>query len=129
MLVRFNRDGSLDGSFGVGGKVTTDLGAAPAIQPDGQILAAGGANNRSVGTQVRSRCVCQLCLASAQTALKAIESFVRSQVVPPRIDRQKHQPAGTLLACLFEQCESFIPLFEARVNSGEVNGCHVALRR
>jgi uncharacterized delta-60 repeat protein len=48
-LARYNRDGSLDVSFGVDGKVTTDFegtGEAPsalAIQPDGKILVAGGA--------------------------------------------------------------------------------------
>jgi uncharacterized delta-60 repeat protein len=48
-VVRFNGDGSLDGTFGSGGKVTTDfegqgdLATSVAIQPDGKILAAGGA--------------------------------------------------------------------------------------
>jgi len=46
MLVRYNRDGSLDSTFGIGGKVTTDFGhddraAAVAIQSDGKIVAAG----------------------------------------------------------------------------------------
>jgi uncharacterized delta-60 repeat protein len=47
-LARYNRDGSLDQSFGSGGKVLTDFGAgsiqqahALAIQPDGRIIAAG----------------------------------------------------------------------------------------
>ncbi len=42
-LVRYNSDGSLDRSFGIGGKVVTSLGAAysVAIQPDGRIVAAG----------------------------------------------------------------------------------------
>jgi uncharacterized delta-60 repeat protein len=45
-LARYERDGSIDPSFGVGGKVTTDFGSfdyafAPAIQPDGRIVAAG----------------------------------------------------------------------------------------
>ncbi|MBI3653774.1 MAG: hypothetical protein HY231_22300 [Acidobacteria bacterium] len=48
-LVRYNRDGSLDSSFGNGGKVTTDFakGAdnapAVALQSDGKIIAAGRA--------------------------------------------------------------------------------------
>jgi uncharacterized delta-60 repeat protein len=48
-LVRYNADGSLDPSFGTGGKVTTDFAAGTdfasdlAIQPDGKILAAGWA--------------------------------------------------------------------------------------
>ncbi len=45
-IVRFNPDGSLDGSFGIGGKVTADYNgdfkdflAALALQPDGKFLA------------------------------------------------------------------------------------------
>ena len=46
-LVRYNMDGSLDTSFGVGGKVvtpigdSTDFGTAAALQPDGKIVVAG----------------------------------------------------------------------------------------
>ncbi len=45
-LARYNADGSLDPSFGSGGKLTTDFGgfdaaSALAIQPDGRIIAAG----------------------------------------------------------------------------------------
>jgi uncharacterized delta-60 repeat protein len=46
-VVRYNVDGTLDTSFGSGGKVTTDFGGnydiagAVAIQPDGKIVAAG----------------------------------------------------------------------------------------
>jgi uncharacterized delta-60 repeat protein len=46
-LARYNRDGSLDQSFGAGGKVLTDIGPfggmaqAVAIQPNGKIVAAG----------------------------------------------------------------------------------------
>lgn len=46
-IVRFAPDGSLDGSFGVGGKTTTDFfgmgesANAMAIQPDGKIVAVG----------------------------------------------------------------------------------------
>lgn len=53
-LVRYNVDGSLDTSFGVGGKVTTDLDAgfdfdiaeSVAIQSDGKIVAVGSASDR-----------------------------------------------------------------------------------
>ena len=46
-LARFNSDGSLDTTFGTGGRVLTDFGSseganAIAIQPDGKILAGGG---------------------------------------------------------------------------------------
>jgi len=47
-LARFNRNGTLDASFGTAGEVTTSLGSSPnsvarglAIQPDGKILVAG----------------------------------------------------------------------------------------
>lgn len=45
-IVRYNTNGTLDPSFGVGGKVTTDLGGddvanALCIQPDGKIVVAG----------------------------------------------------------------------------------------
>src|SRR5262245_49553369 len=46
-LARYNMDGSLDTSFGAGGKVTTDFAGdfdaalAVALQPDGKIVAAG----------------------------------------------------------------------------------------
>lgn len=46
-VVRYNPDGSLDASFGNGGKVTTNIPnngySAVAIQPDGKIIAVGGA--------------------------------------------------------------------------------------
>jgi uncharacterized delta-60 repeat protein len=46
VLVRYNANGSVDGSFGSGGKRRTDLGGADeardvAVQPDGKILVAG----------------------------------------------------------------------------------------
>lgn len=50
-LARYNSDGSLDPSFGVNGKVTTDFfgfsdtASALIIQSDGRVVAAGGANN------------------------------------------------------------------------------------
>jgi uncharacterized delta-60 repeat protein len=50
-VVRYNSDGSLDTSFGTGGKVTTDFGTGSnsnaygiALQSDGKIIVAGGAN-------------------------------------------------------------------------------------
>ncbi|TMA63675.1 MAG: hypothetical protein E6J68_11440 [Deltaproteobacteria bacterium] len=49
-LVRYNTDGSLDGSFGTGGKVTTAIGTgsgatALVLQPDGKLVAAGYASS------------------------------------------------------------------------------------
>jgi uncharacterized delta-60 repeat protein len=45
-LARYDADGSLDGTFGLGGRVTTPVGTtagalALALQPDGKLLAAG----------------------------------------------------------------------------------------
>jgi uncharacterized delta-60 repeat protein len=50
VLVRLNPDGSVDSTFGSGGRVTLDLGGANdyiadvAVLPDGKIVAAGGSN-------------------------------------------------------------------------------------
>ena len=55
-LVRYNRDGSLDPGFGIGGKVITDLlgptetALALAIQSDGRIIAAGVAYAGALAT-------------------------------------------------------------------------------
>ena len=52
-LVRYNANGSLDASFGTGGKVTTDFGLSVdkgvrfTLQPDGKILLAGQSHNGS----------------------------------------------------------------------------------
>jgi len=49
-LARYNSDGSLDTTFGVAGKVTTDFGASVdfgggmALQPDGKIVVVGSSN-------------------------------------------------------------------------------------
>lgn len=43
-MVRYNEDGSLDASFGTGGKVTSnlmDVGEDVAVQPDGKLVVAG----------------------------------------------------------------------------------------
>ena len=57
-LARFNANGTLDTSFGQGGKVTTGIGSAPyaganslALQPDGKLVVAGfayGGSNTDV---------------------------------------------------------------------------------
>ncbi len=50
-LARYNPDGTLDGSFGVGGRVTTDFDGfnddafSLLIQPDGKLVAVGSAKN------------------------------------------------------------------------------------
>ena len=55
-LARYNNDGSLDASFGSGGKVTTDffnrfdVANDVALQPDGKIVAAGIANTSATNT-------------------------------------------------------------------------------
>src|SRR5262249_9600003 len=53
-LARYDDDGSLDSSFGTGGKVTTDFGRlernpAVAIQPDGKIVSAGMSESGPAG--------------------------------------------------------------------------------
>jgi uncharacterized delta-60 repeat protein len=54
-LARYNPNGSLDSTFGDGGKVTTDFtkdgdwADAVAVQPDGKIVAAGGAGQTGSG--------------------------------------------------------------------------------
>jgi uncharacterized delta-60 repeat protein len=50
-IARYNTDGSLDSSFGEGGRIATDLGStsdqphAMALQPNGRIVLAGVSNN------------------------------------------------------------------------------------
>ena len=60
LIVRYNGDGSLDTSFGNGGKVVNDFGAqdyahAVALQPDGKIVAAGLSQSSSIGNIVLAR--------------------------------------------------------------------------
>jgi uncharacterized delta-60 repeat protein len=51
VVARYGSDGTLDASFGTGGRVTTDFfgiddwGAGMALQPDGKILLGGSASN------------------------------------------------------------------------------------
>ena len=60
-LVRYNPDGTLDPSFGSGGRVVTDLGGsddeadALVLQPDGKIVAAGRAFNGTTDDFVLAR--------------------------------------------------------------------------
>src|SRR5213079_2085507 len=56
-VVRYNRDGSLDQSFGSDGEVLTDFGSSSydflsgvAIEPGGKIIAAGGSGSILLGT-------------------------------------------------------------------------------
>jgi uncharacterized delta-60 repeat protein len=57
-LARYNGDGSLDSSFGDGGRATTDFlgildaAAGVALQPDGRIIAVGVASNDRFGLLV-----------------------------------------------------------------------------
>src|SRR5213076_1055916 len=59
-LVRYQPDGSLDPSFGTGGIVSTDLGAAgqgnaAAVQPDGRIVVVGQSTSGAITTTVLVR--------------------------------------------------------------------------
>jgi uncharacterized delta-60 repeat protein len=57
-LARYNEDGTLDATFGTGGKVTTNISPinaddaihAVTIQADGRVVAAGYANNGATGS-------------------------------------------------------------------------------
>lgn len=57
-VARYNPDGSLDGSFGTGGKVTTALGSdadtayAIALEPDGTLVVGGDSNRGSSATGI-----------------------------------------------------------------------------
>jgi uncharacterized delta-60 repeat protein len=54
LLVRYDSDGSLDDTFGLNGKVITDLGNAPdsgngiAIQTDGKLVIVGSSNGNAI---------------------------------------------------------------------------------
>ena len=71
-LARYNANGSLDASFGSGGKVTTEFGAsdatqndqsqALALQPDGKIVVAGYSSTKKPGGDVSYR----LCARAVQ---------------------------------------------------------------
>jgi uncharacterized delta-60 repeat protein len=58
-LARYNRNGTLDRSFGTGGRVTTAIGSSSAaasalvIQPDGKLAAAGNSGPSDLFTLVR----------------------------------------------------------------------------
>ncbi|MFL6605051.1 MAG: hypothetical protein ACJ8R9_27475 [Steroidobacteraceae bacterium] len=55
-LVRYDRDGKIDGTFGTAGKVTTAIGSsndvatAIALQPDGKIVVVGCSDRSAAGT-------------------------------------------------------------------------------
>ena len=64
-LARFNNDGTLDSTFGSGGRVQTtfdafNVAAAVAIQSDGKIVVAGFAAASTAGTAVRSLALARL---------------------------------------------------------------------
>ncbi len=48
VLLRYNANGSLDASFGNGGKINNDFGDAIALQHDGKILVSGGLDGNFV---------------------------------------------------------------------------------
>src|SRR5439155_909088 len=66
-LVRYNADGSLDTSFGTGGKVTTSFGSvddkaiALVLQPDGKLVAAGYSYNGTDTDFALARYLGQVC--------------------------------------------------------------------
>ena len=58
-IARYNADGTIDDSFGNGGKISTDFGEnnrydvinALALQPDGRIVAVGGTSGYYEGIE------------------------------------------------------------------------------
>ena len=89
-LARYNADGTLDETFGTGGKVLTSFGersndsaAAVAVQTDGKIVAAGGGGPCSPA--------CQIELARY---LGAIDTTPPSMTVPNTIYADGASPAG-----------------------------------
>ncbi len=54
LIVRYNKDGSLDGTFSDGGKLIGNFGSGPSsgagieIQPDGKIVVAGSSNGNAI---------------------------------------------------------------------------------
>ena len=66
-VVRYNADGSLDGSFGTGGKVITPIGSSSdvafslVLQPDGKLVAGGYATNGSNDDFALVRYLGQVC--------------------------------------------------------------------
>jgi uncharacterized delta-60 repeat protein len=61
LIVRYNNDGSLDNTFGVGGIITTDFGSSSddgrsvTIQSDGKIVVAGSSDNGTLGVVALAR--------------------------------------------------------------------------
>ncbi|MBK8812729.1 MAG: VCBS repeat-containing protein [Acidobacteria bacterium] len=99
-MVRYNEDGTLDSSFGVGGKVltlagtTSSLGFAASLQTDGKILVGGGSIISNVGFA--------LARYNADGALDAgfgSNGIVNTQVnATSQINALKVQPNGKIIA-------------------------------
>jgi uncharacterized delta-60 repeat protein len=129
-LARYNSDGSLDASFGSGGKVTTDFfggvdsGRALVIQPDGRVILAGSATSVTTGrdfalARYNSN-------ASIDTSFgvggKVTTDFgtVGTETTPEGIEKLVIQPDGKLVAVGFASrpiVEETVLLAIARYNS------------
>jgi uncharacterized delta-60 repeat protein len=119
-LVRYNTDGSLDTSFGTGGKVIINLSPINghdhayqvAIQPDNKIVAVGNVNNGSTG---RDFAVIRL---NADGSLDT--SFGKGGIVTTDVDGQDTahaialQPDGCIIAAGY--CADFRDYALARYN-------------
>jgi uncharacterized delta-60 repeat protein len=98
-LARCNPDGSLDASFGSFGTVTTDFGVdafanALVLQPDGRLVAAGGASGASGIGFAFARCLPRAggtCVVSTLAALPEVRV-----AAPDTADRSDRAPAPRL---------------------------------
>lgn len=76
-LARYRRNGSLDPTFGHGGKVTTSLGGSVALaavlQPDGKIVIGGGAGRQFVLARYRRNGSLDLSFGTKGTASVSFE--------------------------------------------------------
>ena len=103
-LVRYNQDGSLDTTFGIKGKITTDFSegadnaAAVAIQSDGKIIAAGYAGFMPGGTAIVLRLSATTAMARwIRTSVSAAKSSPICRAPPKLLRLWRFNPtAGSL---------------------------------
>ena len=128
-LVRYNSDGSLDTSFGFGGKVVTDFGTnevinAVGIQRDGRIVAAGAAGAGDTSDFALARYNPDGSLDSTfgstgkiTTGFSGWDGATALAILPAgRIVAAGYSAPGFALACY--QIEAFLPI----ITGAEVSG-------
>ena len=86
-VVRYNTDGSLDTTFGTGGKILTPVGTANGVgnsvtvQADGKIVVAGWGSGQRDRPRLRSGCATIRTVASTPPSARAARSSPRSAPV------------------------------------------------